>query len=388
MSSKAIWTAIGLLLALAVATTLWWPGVPAPAARAGSTRVGSASIAPRASAPASDASTASIAPAARRAIAASAADPDTRCSVEPRVPLEVRRASDDPDGDADSDAAAQPTVLRHTPAFLAARQRILGALGASADAYARAVAVWLEVAPDAAAGQRPLRLAAMARTTTDPRLYALAFRACHSSGSHEGCQALSVRRWAALDPGNAKPWLYALDDAVQAGDVSGQEEALFHLATASRIDDRYDTPVGPIVDAAGPDGAEPAAANALAIEAVGLSAAQPGNEFTLSRLCRASAAADANRRQSCLAAARVLADHADTTLARAVGVSLEAHLTGDPARLQRLRARPTDPAFLALDTPASCGQLRRNLQLWRRLAQVGEIGVLREHEAASADVPR
>jgi len=31
---------------------------------------------------------------------------------------------------------------------------------------------------------------------------------------------------------------------------------------------------------------------------------------------------------------------------------------------------------------------RRNLQLWRRLAQVGEIGLLRDHEAASAAAAR
>lgn len=71
-----------------------------------------------------------------------------------------------------------------------------------------------------------------------------------------------------------------------------------------------------------------------------------------------------------------------------MGVSLEARLTGDRSRVERLRAMPTDPAFKALDAPTSCAQLRRNLQVWRRLAQVGETGWLRDREAASASLAR
>lgn len=89
-----------------------------------------------------------------------------------------------------------------------------------------------------------------------------------------------------------------------------------------------------------------------------------------------------------LAAARVFADHSDTMLGRAMGVSLEARLTGDRTRLDRLRAMPADPVFKSLSSPTTCGQPRQNLQVWRRLAQVGEIGLLREHEAASATAAR
>jgi len=384
---RTLGLAIVVVLLASVAGWRWGHVKQVPVA------VSSASASPAAAAGASVgvsvAPPASSATAPRMAQAAWTPALDDRCSVEPRQPIEERSATAPEEDDADS--PAKPAMPRHTAAFVAARERILERLRNGSDDYARAVAAWIDVPADADADAKAARLrtlAGMARTTTDPRLYALAYRACRATPARDGCEALSLRRWIALDAGNAKPWLFALADAVAAGDVSGQDEALFQLAASTRADDRYDTPVGPLVDAAGPDGAEPAAAHALAIDAVGLSAAQVSDEFTLSRLCRASAPADANRRQLCIAAARVFADHSDTVLGRAMGMGLEARLTGDRSRIERLRATPPDPAFKALDEATTCVQIRRNLQVWRRLAQVGEIGLLRDHEAASAAAAR
>lgn len=382
---------VAAVLLLASATGWRWARVKPAAA---STSPAGTPHAAMASAPAASVATMSSSASASRLATAAASTPalDDRCSVEPRPPIEERSAAAEDDG---AVTPAKPAAPRHTAAFVAARERILDRLRNGADDYARAVATWVDVPADAdapagaeAKAARLRTLADLARTTTDPRLYALAYRACRATPARDGCQALGLRRWIALDPGNATPWVFALEDAVAAGDVSGQEEALFQLAASARADDRYDTPVGPLVAAAGPDGAEPAAAHALAIDAVGLSAAQATYVFTLSRLCRASAPTDANRRQLCIAAARVFSDHSDTTLGRAMGVALEAHLTGDRTRLDRLRATPTDPVFKSLDEPTTCVQIRRNLQVWRRLAQVGEIGLLREHAAASAAAAR
>jgi len=379
--------ALGVLVVALMSGSLWWrlqrPTLADAVRRdppTQSARVGRGAAA--ASAPATAVSpVATIVPAP---VAASAAPVDASCTLEPREAIETRRAAADESDDGD-DHPAEPAGPWHSAAFIAARQRILGAMRVGSDAYARAVAVWLEpTATPEAARQRQPSLAEMARTTSDPRIYALAFRACHKRGPIDGCEALSVRRWAALDPGNATPWLYALDDAVTAADVSSQEEALFHVANSSRFDDRFDSPIGPIVDAVGPDGAEPAAAHALAVEAIGLSAAQVSHELTLSQLCRASAATDANRRQLCGAAARLLAEHSDTLLGHMLGVSLDARLTGDTSRLERMRATPPDPVFKELDDPGSCAQLRRGLQVLRRLATVGETGLVRERQAASA----
>lgn len=375
------------LLGLAIAVLLVWAGLRWWHARGGPV-VASAASRPH-DVPAFAGATVPVAPSLKAASVAwsahvaSTAGAESGCTVEAPTEEDLRLKGDDPADEVD--AAAGPVPPRHSPAYVAARRRILDKLSDSPDPYVRAVAVWLQDTSIAnAASQRRLALAGMARTTSDPRVYALAFRACRPSNDRDGCQALSVQRWVALDPGNAAPWLFALDDAVSAGDVSGQEAALFHLAGSNRVDDRFDTPIGPIIDAAGLGGAEPAAANGLAVEAIGLSAAQIGYEFTLTKLCRASAPADANRMQLCLASARLLADHSDTTLTRAIGVSLEARLTGDRRRLERQRATPTDPVFKALDAPTSCAQLRLNLQVWRRLAQVGEIGLLHDHEAAAS----
>lgn len=377
--------ALGMLIFASLAGALWWclqrPSLADPARRGPPAQAARAAAIFAPAAPAS-----SVAPVGLVPVAASAAHVEASCTLEPREAIETRRADDSED---DDDAAVEAARPRHSAAFVAARERILGAMRASPDTYARAVAVWLEQpANPAAAAQRQLALSEMARATADPRVYSLAFRACRANGPTDGCQGLNVRRWAELDPGNAKPWLYALDDAVKAGDLSGQEEALFHFARSNRVNDRFHTPIGPIVDGAGPDGAEPAVASALAVEVIGLSAAQVTNEFALSQLCRSSAAMDANRQQLCGAAARLLADHSDTLLGRMIGVSLDARLTGDTSRLQRLRAAPPDPVFKELAEPGSCAELRRNVQVLRRLAQVGETGLPRERQAASAAAGR
>jgi len=387
MRVKLALVVVMVVLVLASVAERRWPRVKQPPGGPSLAGVPQATAA-GASAATSSPSAPSSAPVPRMPDAASTPTLDDRCLVEPRQPVEERSAAAEDD---DAAVTAKPAAPSYTPAFVAARARILDRLRNGPDDYARAVAAWVDVPADRDADATAARLrvlAGMARTTTDPRLYALAYRACRATPARDGCQALSLRRWMALDAGNATPWVYALQDAVATGDVSGQEEALFHLAASDRAEDRFDTPIGPLVDAAGSDGAEPAAAHALAVEAVGLSAAQASYEFTLSRLCRESAPTDANRRQLCLAAARVFADRSDTTLGRALGVSLEARLTGDRTRLDRLRARPADPAFKALDAPTTCAQLRQNLKVWRRLAEVGEIGLLREHEAASAAAAR
>ncbi|MDE2297664.1 MAG: hypothetical protein KGK18_05815, partial [Burkholderiales bacterium] len=78
-------------------------------------------------------------------------------------------------------------------------------------------------------------LAQMAVSSTDPGVYALAFRACGVDG--EGaCRMLSAEQWARLDPGNAAPWLYVLSAAHRRNDLALQNEALHQIATAQRSD--------------------------------------------------------------------------------------------------------------------------------------------------------
>ena len=111
-------------------------------------------------------------------------------------------------------------------------RRIDGALRASADPFDRAVADWLDALDALAPPERMARLVEDAVSTADARVYALAFRTCRlprevpAGGS---CDALSARRWAELDRGNALPWVYVYAQARQSGDVSAQQEAMTRI---------------------------------------------------------------------------------------------------------------------------------------------------------------
>ncbi len=127
----------------------------------------------------------------------------------------------------DADRAALPT----SPAGSDARRAgILAALRASPDELARAAAVWLDVP----ASQD---LAALAVSSHNPALYALAFHNCRQLGNARGtCQLINAAQWARLAPDNAQPWLFMLSEAVQRKDMAAQNEALFHIGTAKRSD--------------------------------------------------------------------------------------------------------------------------------------------------------
>ena len=160
--------------------------------------------------------------------------PDSACAM-PAAPAASGRDAED--------AAAQAAFMRRPEVASLAKgiRRIDDSLRASTDPFAQAVALWLNVprTDDASEGipddERLRALATMAASTTDPRIYALAFRACGAS-DEAACQALSARRWAVLDPDNAVPWLFLLNDAEHTHDLSGQQEAWFHVAASTRFD--------------------------------------------------------------------------------------------------------------------------------------------------------
>jgi hypothetical protein len=256
-----------------------------------------------------------------------------------------------------------------------ARARLLARLQASPEPYANAVAVWLAV-PDgddeADAAERIRRLAAMASSTHDPRLYALALRSCWGRAKLT-CQGLSARRWAELDPDNAMPWLLMLDEAGRHDDPSGVQEAMFHISQAPRLAEGNFAPLQPILDAASDDPDSLAAARALAIEAIGISAAQAGPVgYTL---CRQATPANANTWQQCVAMSDLLARRSDSMQARLIGASIAQRLTGDPR--PRAEAEAQMKRMLAttqgLDASTGCGDLRGKLALMRRMAVEGGV---------------
>jgi hypothetical protein len=353
------------VLAVLAAVLLWlaWPApppAPAPAARLNAVqrstpppaRFGSPERAPVAAA---------VVPLAR----AEATSADARCIVEPaRAP--DRSGADGVDPTPPVDAA-----------LLAARRRIESNLRASPDPYANAVAVWLDVPPgdDAdgrLAAERRRRLAALAASTRDPRLYALALRACWRPAG-DGCASLNPRQWAALDPGNAMPWTLLMDEAAAHDDLSGLQEALFHVTTSSRIDERDEAPVAAIIDAAQDDDANLAAALAMSTDAIGISAAQVGPVAL--GACRYASPADANIYQQCLAMRDLLENRSDSTVLRLIGAGIDRRLTGDAAPGQRLAARLARWNERLAPSSTGCADLRAKLGWLRRLAVDGRFEV-------------
>lgn len=254
-----------------------------------------------------------------------------------------------------------------------ARERILARMKSSADPYANAVAVWLDVHNDDGAlqsAERVRQLAAMAVSTGDPRLYSLALRTCWGKAGHE-CESLSARRWSELDPGNAMPWMMMLDEAARRQDVSGVEEALFHVTKSERLAEREMAPLQPIVDAASEDPESLAAARSMSMDAIGISAAQVDPiGFTA---CERASPADANVWQQCVAMVDLLEHHSDSLMARMTGASIDRTLTGNTKPAQQFAALMNQKMSLDLAAAVGCEDLRAKLAFLRRMAVEGEV---------------
>jgi hypothetical protein len=276
-----------------------------------------------------------------------------------------------------ADAGTQGTAPAETAATAAtdaSRERLMQALRTSADPYANAVAVWLDIAEDETnRAARDRRLAAMAASTRDPRLYALALRACWRKPGQE-CQSLSARRWSELDPDNAMPWLMMMDEAALHRDISGVQEALYRATHARQLAERAQAPVQAIVDAASDDPASLVAARSLAIEAIGIAAAQAGPASVMA--CRQATPADANLWQECTAMVDLLEHRSDSLFARMVGATIDKHQTGNGEPAQRVAARLHQLMALDLASSSSCSDLRAKLSLMRRMAVDGEMAAL------------
>ena len=261
-------------------------------------------------------------------------------------------------------------------AFRASIARIDDALRSSADPYGRAVAIWLNlprregdeaaVSPD----ERTRQLVALANASDDPRIYSLAFPVCRRT-QDSSCYTLSARRWAQADVGNAEPWAWLLDDAIRADDLSGLEEALFHIAQSTRADQRSERPVAAILQAAGEDG-DATAVYAMYTLSVGIFASQFEPIWSVSSRCRAPAPVDANRAQLCGKVADVMFEHSDGGEGRLVGAHLTWAMTGDSARTDQYKAESGLVLALFKDAvPGSCDQLRERNHWIREMALHG-----------------
>ena len=288
--------------------------------------------------------------------------------------------------------AAAPTgtpdeaTLLAAPGIAPARRDIGASLSASSDEFGRAVALWVGAIDDPSLEARRNLLAREATATSDPRVYALAFRYClGKTGADGACAMLTAEQWARLDPGNAMPWLYALDAAVSRHDTAARDEAIYQISVAPRIEDRMFAAPAAIVNHAPDDDRSALAAWTLAVQVLGMSAAQTMPLQTLMQSCGRADLADANRRQVCSAIADLLTHRSDSFLLQTIGGGLGRRLGNDAEALDKSRTEVNALLMATISTSLACADVRRELQRFQRGVQIGELGAMRE-QVSSATV--
>jgi hypothetical protein len=267
------------------------------------------------------------------------------------------------------------------PHYRAAQARMDAALRASADPLDRVVADWLDVGQMRTPSGRVDALVQQATTTGNPRVYALAYRTCLvGRQATDSCAALSARGWAELDPGNGIPWIYLFDQASNANDSSGQQEALVRLASASRFDD-YRFAAAAAVAAHAPDNDQDLAATAdLSLTAISMTHAEMTPISSLSAACRANAGGDTERARQCLAVSDVMFDHTDSVYVRAMGGALQFQTTGDDTKREVARAERAlaAKAWSPATGFSECQHVRDILRTTRRNGEIGEVEAMHE----------
>ena len=238
-------------------------------------------------------------------------------------------------------------------------------------------------------------LARSALTTTDPAVYALAFRVCASGGVRDGaCALLNAEQWARLDPGNAAPWQEVFAAAQARRDSAAANEALHRIATSQRSEQRFFDLPGLFIDVAPDDDGLRNGVFLLVIEAIGLQSTVSLPSYApFASVCRREALRDSNRRQTCDSIAELLAQKSDTLVERAMGEAVGRQLGWPQERIERMRAE--QDAFITSTyagieprNAMGCDAIRRVTDDVRRKARLGEVGAMRDwlaHDAPPAD---
>ncbi len=299
--------------------------------------------------------------------------------------------------EAGADGSIDPAILARMPALAASRRRMMDSLASSGDDFERAAALWLRMFDPASAtlaADFREQLARSATTTRDPRVYALAFKMCTKTLDTGSCALLSARRWAQLDGSNGVPWIFLFDEATTRKDRQQAEEALFHLATAARVDDRFFAVPGLLASRAGGSDMELLTVNELVTEAIGLAAAEFPPLQTVANACRGPALLDDNRNQRCDAVASALADRSDTLWFASVGAAIGRRLGWPSIRTEAIAALSA-ASIESLPTQETsslrwtCRQTADALERYRRQGVVGEVRYAREWiEASGTSVER
>jgi hypothetical protein len=341
----------------------------------------------------------------------------------------ARQVPRTPDGDAHPDVSAEgcgvePAQVGQSEPNADAvveRQReeavaaILAALETRSEPRARAAGLWFraargavdtvhsdacKLAPGACAAfaQRRLdndesteALARLAVNSSDPQVYAWAYRSCArvSRQAASSCQLVNALQWARLDPENAVPWLAVAQEAKARKDPVAVDDAMFHVGAATIHDPGWGRVAGQMIEAA-PRADENAAGTWLAaLSAMEHEAALELPSFgEVSTYCDARVLGNANRRDTCDKLAAVLVDRSTILLGRSMGIDLAKRLDWPAPRLAAAELERDAANALALrdapqfGDPTTCAHVRSDLSRLVDNARLGEVEAVKQRIAA------
>ena len=346
-------------------------------------------------------------------------------AVEPRIPQSADR-------DSHHDATATGCGIETAQAgqseseadAMVERQRdeaveaILAALAARPEPRARAAGLYFRAArglvdtasadacksqPDACAtfeqqrrddGDSAEALARLAVDSSDPQVYAWAYRSCArvSRQVAGSCQLVNALQWARLDPENAAPWLAVAQEAKSRKDAAGLDDAMFHVAAATIHDPGWGRAAAQMIEAA-PRADEQAVGTWLAaLSAINYEMALDLPSFQeATTYCDARALGNANRRDICDKVAAVLVDRSTILLGRSMGIGLAKRLDWPAPRLAAAELERDAANALALrdaprfGEPTTCANVRSDLSRLVDNGRLGEVEAVKQRIGAMGE---
>lgn len=224
--------------------------------------------------------------------------------------------------------------------------------------------------------------AALAERSSDALAYQLALTACATTSrtAAPSCVRLNSRRWAALDPSDARPWLRLAGEAQRRGDASGAEAVLAEAAARPRLSrggNLLETQVAPVA-ALVPDAA--VRAQAL-VRVVGMDAAMlDADSFVALRQCNGEALKHPEPLRQCRTLARQLLAASDDLL-EASAMQRLADRVGVPPGQQAHDAATLEAAAEAFQQKATdvvgfdCASMERMNDFSAQRAAQGELAL-------------
>lgn len=234
-----------------------------------------------------------------------------------------------------------------------------------------------------ATSQAVAALVQLALRTTDGRVVQWALATCQR-GAPGACLGLNARHWVRAEPGNVIAWLQLAHD-----EPDSLDEALHGMTQARYADVGYRA-LATLVEAALDENTPSVQRMSAVMAAIGIdgSIPIPAVRSLTQKACMPALLADANRRQQCDAIARVMTAGGRDALSWSIGRRLAEWAGWPQAELQRLqdeltllRTISTTELPISPTQPYSCASVASMRQWMKTVAEVGEMGWLRQQAA-------